>query len=68
MKKIIALALVLVALATTLMACGKKGTCDLCGKDNVSVKSLTYEGETADFCDTCYDGAKAIMDLASSLG
>lgn len=69
MKKIIALALVCVSLAATLAACGgKTGTCELCGKENVSVKTLTYEGESADFCNDCYEGAKAIMDLAGSLG
>lgn len=68
MKKIIALALVCVSLAATLAACGgKTGTCGLCGKENVSVKTLTYEGESADFCSECYDGAKAIIDLAGSI-
>ncbi len=68
MKKIIALALVCVSLAATLAACGgKTGDCGICGKENVPVKTVTYEGESADFCNDCYEGAKALIDLAKSL-
>ena len=72
MKKIIALALVAVSLAATLTACGSKaktGNCEMCGAENVAVKTLTYDGESADFCvENCYESAKAIIEMAKSLG
>ncbi|MBE6572327.1 MAG: hypothetical protein E7656_08785 [Ruminococcaceae bacterium] len=69
MKKIIALALVCVSLAS-LAACGPKaktGTCDLCGKEEVKVKVIEVEGEEGWFCDDCYEGAKALAELAKNM-
>lgn len=72
MKKIIALALVAVSLAATLTACGgktKTGDCAMCGAEGVAVKTITYQGESEDFCvENCYDAVKSLVDAADKLG
>lgn len=67
-KKVLALMLAVVA-TLSLTACGgKTGTCEGCGKEDVKIKELSYEGESAWLCDDCYDAAKAIIELAKAMG
>ena len=69
MKKIIALVLVAVFAVMALVACGgETGTCDACGKEDVKVKGLSYQGEEGKFCDDCYDTMKAALDALEGLG
>ena len=65
MKKLICVALLIIAMASMLTACGKF-TCDMCGKEK-SGKKHTDEllGQEIVYCDDCYNGLK---DLADSIG
>lgn len=67
-KRVLALTLAVVA-TLALTACGdtKTGTCDLCGKEDVKVKSLSYDGEKGWFCDDCYDTAESLVEMAKAL-
>lgn len=68
MKKIIAVILLVAMLALALCACSKTGTCDMCGKTDVSVSDITVNGETGWFCDDCYALAELAADMADDLG
>ena len=62
MKKIVALVLVLILCLSVLAGCGKTGTCEMCGKTDVEVKTATYAGESADLCEDCYALFEALKD------
>lgn len=62
MKKIIALVLVLILCLSMLAGCSKTGTCEACGKTDVKVKTATYQGESADLCETCYELFELVKD------
>ncbi len=65
MKKIIALVLVAVFAVMALVACGgETGTCELCKKEDVKLKS--FEGQKV--CGDCYEGLKAVQDALGDLG
>ena len=67
-RKLIAVLCLVVILVSLFTACASKkvGKCELCGKDNVSLKELTYEGESSWLCDDCYDTMKALADMADA--
>ena len=62
MKKFICVALLIVAMASMLTACGKF-TCDICQKEK-SGKKHTEEllGEEIVYCDDCYKSLENIAD------
>ena len=71
MKRILAVAALIAVFVMMFAACGggsKVGNCDLCGTENVNVRDITVEGDQGWFCDNCYDTAKQLADLASSMG
>ena len=45
-----------------LAGCSKTGTCEACGKTDVKVKTATYQGESADLCETCYELFELVKD------
>ena len=47
MKKFVLLALISLATVVGFVSCAKKGTCDVCGKENVTLKEKKAFGETA---------------------
>ena len=65
MKKIRIIAFILmVVLAIGIFAgCSTKGTCEICGKENVKLNKVTYMGESAMLCDSC----KTLFDIGSSI-
>lgn len=68
MKRIIAVVLLVAMLALALCACSKTGTCEMCGKTDVTVNSLDYQGEEGWFCDDCYTTVEGLVELAEALG
>ena len=60
MKKIVLAAMLLVGMTLAFVSCGKKGTCDLCGKKNVMLSEQKVLGEKAEICSEC---KKKIKDL-----
>lgn len=60
--KIFALLMVLVSVAVALTACSK-GTCEACGKENVTLKSVTVTGEKAKVCEDCKKKIEALGTL-----
>lgn len=61
--KIFALLLVLVALVCTVCACGKTGTCYICGKKDVKVTKYTASGDEFWACENCESAAKRLQEL-----
>ena len=53
MKKFVLLALISLATVVGFVSCAKKGTCDACGKENVTVKEKEAFGEKAYLCEDC---------------
>lgn len=68
MKKIIAVILLVAMLAMALCACSKTGTCDMCNKTDVSIDSITAQGEEGWFCEDCYPIAEAAAEALEMLG
>ena len=62
MKKALSLILALAMSASLLAGCGKTGTCEACGQTDVKVKTATYQGESADLCETCYELFELVKD------
>jgi hypothetical protein len=62
MKKLIAVLLVVVALFA-LSGCSKKGTCESCGKEDVSLEKVELMGETGYLCEDCAEVVEALGDL-----
>ena len=62
MKKLICVALLIIAMASMLTACGKF-TCDICGKEK-SGKKHTDEllGQEIVYCDDCHKGLSDLAD------
>ena len=67
MKKWIAILLIVVSLFA-LAGCGKTGDCESCGKKDVSLEEVEYEGESAYLCEECAGLIEGLADLAGSLG
>ena len=53
MKKIVLLALISLATVAGFVSCAKKGTCDSCRKENVTLQERKYQGETGHLCEDC---------------
>ena len=51
-----------------LVPSGQTGTCAMCGKTEVSVSSLTYQGENDWFCDDCYPIIEALYGYTEVQG
>ena len=62
MKRIIAI-LLLVVIGMTMVACAPDA-CEFCGAEDVKLKKVKEDGETAWLCPSC----KALYDLGKSLG
>lgn len=65
--KIFALLMVLVSVAVALTACSK-GTCESCGKENVTLKSVTVDGKKAKVCEDCKEIIEALVALGTRIG
>lgn len=71
MKKAIAIVALAATFAIAFVSCGK-GTCEACGKENVSLSTIkdeiTGSGETAKVCKDCKAEYDAAVKLAKELG
>ena len=63
MKKFVLLALISLATVVGFVSCAKKGTCDVSGKENDTLKEKKAFGETAYLCEDCAKLFDAGMNL-----
>ena len=69
MKKIIAMLLLVAMLATLLVACEDKFTCDNCNKEKSGKKNTTtFAGEEITYCNDCKDEVETIIDMGNAMG
>ena len=61
MKKFVLLALISLATVVGFVSCAKKGTCDECGKENVTLQERKYQGKTGHLCEDCAKGFDEAM-------
>jgi hypothetical protein len=59
-KRFVVLALVMLALSAVFVSCAKKGTCDLCGKQNVALYEYKVLGQKAEICSDCKKNMKEL--------
>jgi dissimilatory sulfite reductase (desulfoviridin) alpha/beta subunit len=65
---VIIAAVLLIAMVFAVVGCSDNGTCELCDKKDVKVKTLKIEGEKSKLCNECYDEMEALLKLAEAFG
>jgi hypothetical protein len=67
MKRFISALMIGALLVLSFTGCGKKGTCEVCGKKDVKVKEVTIAGEKGTACEDCVEDIEALKGLADAL-